>query len=90
MMTRLAEFVRTDVVKVTCGFCQGEGTVLSIGQPGAFSRYDKTFLPSEAVTECPMCFEGELEVCRYCLEPLQIVGGREVCGCVAVQLPKAA
>ena len=87
MMTSLLSKIQ----KVTCGFCQGEGTVLSVGRPGSFSSGEETFLPSETFSECPMCFgEGRLEVCQSCGEPFEVVRGREVCGCAAVQLPRAA
>ena len=90
MTSKLASPVRANL-KVPCGFCQGEGTVLSVGRPGAFSRELETFLPSETFSECPLCFgQGKLEVCGGCLEPFQIVRGREVCGCATLQLSRAA
>ena len=74
-----------------CARCQGEGYLLSVGQPGEYSRPDETFLPSESVHSCPDCDGvGELEICATCKQVLEVMQGREVCGCSSLALPQAA
>ncbi|MGL4610451.1 MAG: hypothetical protein ACRCYY_12365 [Trueperaceae bacterium] len=76
---------------ISCPHCQGEGYMLMVGRPGMFSGRLESYHPSEAFMRCDECAgEGEIEVCVVCLEPLQIIGGIEMCSCAAQQLPKAA
>ena len=76
---------------VECAQCEGEGHVLHLGAASIFSGSAEAYLPAEGYMLCPLCHgEGEIEVCSQCREPFEIVGGREVCACAMLELPKAA
>ena len=79
-------------IRLECSYCNGEGYLLSFGQPGEFSSADLAFLPSESFSACPNCDgEGCVEVCAECLSPLVVHRGEEVCACSKLQtLPHAA
>ena len=66
----------------SCPHCQGEGYLLSVGRPGAYSLREASYFPSEAFVTCPECEgAGELLICPECEQVPVISGGREVCAC---------
>lgn len=90
MIVTPREFIPREFTTVECNQCEGEGHLLHMGAAAIFSG-SGDYLPAEGYTLCPLCYgEGEVEVCADCREPLEIVGGREVCACAVLELPKAA
>lgn len=74
-----------DLILVPCRACGGDGYTLTFG--GA----DRDGLPAERECCCELCGgAGEIEVCGGCLEVPSVVGGLELCSCVAVPMLRAA
>ncbi len=70
---------------ICCPHCGGEGYLLALGGPGIYSARPGSHLPSESYLPCERCGgSGELEVCVHCLQPLVVIGGRELCACDVV------
>ena len=87
--------MNTGLILTTCPHCDGEGAEVYAAGPGYRSPYSGSYLPFEYADTCEVCEgAGEVEVCAHCLEPLEVVRGEEVCGCVALSIapdvPQAA
>ena len=78
--------MNTGLTCVTCPCCDGEGGEVYLAG-GYKAHHSGACLPRERTSICDLCEgTGELEVCTHCLEPLEVVRGEEVCGCIAVSL----
>lgn len=77
--------MNTGFTLTTCPHCDSEGGEVYTSGPGDSALHSGVHLPYERTSACEVCEgAGEVEVCAYCLEPLEVVSGEEVCGCVAL------
>ncbi len=75
----------TELTLIPCETCGGDGYTFALNVMG------RDGLPAETPRRCDTCGgAGEVEVCSGCLVVPQVVGGLELCGCVAVSLRRAA
>lgn len=81
----MTELSTSELILTPCGACGGDGYTLALKGVG----HDG--LPNETPRRCEICGGvGEVEVCSDCLTVPQVVGGLELCGCIAVSLRRAA
>ncbi len=77
--------VTTELIVIACETCGGDGYTLALNRAG------RDGLHAETPRRCDTCGgAGEVEVCGGCLAVPQVVGGLELCACVAVLLRRAA
>lgn len=81
----MTELFPSELILAPCEACGGDGYTLTLKGVG------RDGLPDETPRRCEICGgAGEVEVCSGCLTAPQVVGGLELCGCIAVPLRRAA
>ena len=79
--------MNTGLILTPCPHCDGEGGEVYATGPGYRAPHSGGYLPFEHTDTCEVCEgAGEIEACACCLEPLEVVRGEEVCGCVALSV----
>ncbi len=79
--------MNTGLILITCPHCDGEGGEEYAAGPGYRAHHSGGYLPFEHTHLCEVCEgAGEVEACAYCLEPLEVLRGEEVCGCAALSV----